>query len=110
MIFLGIATAASFFIDLIASLYGAKRLGATRPGVIGAAIGGLVGLVFLSLPGLFLGTFFGAVGGEYFLAKKNLNGALKAGAGSILGFLAGSLIKLILSIIMVGVFVSRVWF
>jgi hypothetical protein len=63
-----------------------------------------------NLPGLFLGVFGGAVVGEYLIAKKSLEDALKVGGGSILGFLAGTLIKLMLGIIMVGVFVSKIWF
>ncbi len=110
LIFFGAVTLFSFVIDLLASLHGAKRFGATRSGIIGAVIGGLLGLVILSLPGLFFGTFLGAVIGEYFFAKKNLNDSLKAGTGSILGFLAGSVIKLVLAIGMVIVFVAKAWF
>ncbi len=110
LIFLGAVTVFSFVIDLLASLYGAKRFGASRAGIIGSACGGLVGLLILNLPGLFLGVFGGAVVGEYLIAKKSLEVALKVGGGSILGFLAGTLIKLMLGIIMVGVFVAKIWF
>ncbi|TXI33836.1 MAG: DUF456 domain-containing protein [Candidatus Moraniibacteriota bacterium] len=110
LIFLGAVTVFSFVIDLLASLYGAKRFGASRAGIIGSACGGLVGLLILNLPGLFLGVFGGAVVGEYLIAKKSIEDALKVGGGSILGFLAGTLIKLMLGIIMVGVFVSKIWF
>ncbi|MBP9728507.1 MAG: DUF456 domain-containing protein [Candidatus Moranbacteria bacterium] len=110
LILLGAVTLFSFVIDLLASLYGAKRFGASRSGVIGSTIGGLVGLIFLSLPGLFLGVFMGAIVGEFFLAKKSLNDSLRVGVGSILGFLAGSLIKLLLSLAMIIVFVVKIWF
>jgi uncharacterized protein len=107
---LGAVTLFSLIIDVLASLYGAKRSGATRSGIIGSVVGGLAGLVILNLPGLFFGTFIGAVAGEYFLAEKSLNDALKAGTGSILGFLAGSVIKFIIALIMVIVFAAKVWF
>lgn len=109
LIFLGAVTLFSFIIDWLASLYGAKRFGASRAGVIGSVVGGLFGLVFLSLPGLFLGAFVGAVVGELLLAKKNLNDSLKVGVGSILGFFAGTLIKLLLTLIMVIVFIVKIW-
>lgn len=109
LILLGVATAFSFIIDLLASLYGAKRFGASRSGIIGALLGGVAGLIFLSLPGLFLGVFAGAVAGEYFLAKKSSEEALKAGLGSVLGFLGGTVLKLILALIIVGVFVAKLW-
>jgi len=110
LILLGAVTLFSFVIDILASMYGAKRFGATRSGVIGSAIAGLVGLIFLSLPGLFLGVFFGAVVGEFFLEKKDMHQSLQVGIGSILGFLAGSVIKFILAFAMVIVFIGKVWF
>lgn len=110
LILLGAVTIFSFVIDFLASLYGAARFGATRSGIVGSIAGGLAGLLFLSLPGLLLGTFFGAVVGEFFIAKKSLQHALRAGMGSVLGFLAGSVIKFVLSCIMVIVFVTKVWF
>jgi uncharacterized protein YqgC (DUF456 family) len=110
LILLGVVTAFTFIIDLLAGIYGAKRFGATKAGIIGSAVGGILGLMILSLPGLFLGVFLGAIAGEHFFAKKNLEEAMKAGYGSILGFLGGTIIKLILAIIMVLVFAFRVWF
>lgn len=110
LIILGVVTVFSFLIDLLASLYGAKRFGASRYGLIGSLALGIIGLVFLSLPGLFLGVFAGAVVGEYFLAKKSAEAALKAGLGSVLGFLSGAVLKLIVALVMIGVFVAKIWF
>lgn len=107
---LGVAVALSFVIDLLASLYGAKRFGATRYGMWGSTLGGLLGLLLLSLPGLFFGLFLGAVLGEYFWGKKKLEEALHAGIGSILGFLGGTALKFLLALTMVVVFVVKVWF
>ena len=47
-------TALSLGMDYLASVYGAKRLGATWRGATGAMVGGLVGL-FFNLPGILLG-------------------------------------------------------
>src|SRR5689334_1103811 len=47
-------TVFSVVLDYLASMYGAKRFGATRKGMIGAIIGLLVGL-FFNLPGILLG-------------------------------------------------------
>ncbi|MBP9698219.1 MAG: DUF456 domain-containing protein [Candidatus Moranbacteria bacterium] len=107
---LGVALALSFVIDILASLYGAKRFGATRYGIWGSTLGGLLGLLLLSLPGLFVGIFLGAVLGEYFWGKKKLEEALHAGIGSVLGFLGGTVLKFLLAIAMVIVFVVKVWF
>lgn len=110
LILLGVMTGLSFVIDLLASLYGAARFGATRSGILGSTLGGLLGLVFLSLPGLFFGVFLGAVIGEYFWGKKKPEEALRAGIGSILGFLGGTVIKFFLAIVMVITFIVKIWF
>ena len=56
---LALFTALSLVMDYVASMYGAKRLGATWRGAVGAIVGGLIGL-FFSLPGILIGPFVGA--------------------------------------------------
>lgn len=95
-------------LDYLAGIYGAKRLGGTRAGVIGCLIGSLVGLFTLGLPGLLLGTFIGSAAGEMIWAGQNLAGSLKVGLGSLLGLLASSLIRILVSLAMVVVFLIKV--
>ena len=52
--FLGVLTVASFVIDFAATAMGAKRVGASRLAIIGAALGAFGG-IFLGIPGLILG-------------------------------------------------------
>src|SRR4051812_19463538 len=47
-------TLVSLLFDFLAGMLGAKKFGATWRGVLGAAIGGVIGL-FFSLPGIILG-------------------------------------------------------
>ncbi len=54
-----LVTALALVMDYLASIYGAKRFGATRKGMAGAIVGGIVGL-FFNLPGILLGPFIGA--------------------------------------------------
>ena len=49
----------SLVLDFLASVVGAKKLGATWRGMLGAVVGATVGL-FFSLPGLILGPLLGA--------------------------------------------------
>ena len=63
LILLGVFTALSFAIDFAAAALGAKRVGATKYAIIGAALGTLTG-IFFGLPGLLIGPFAGAVTGE----------------------------------------------
>ncbi len=100
---LGVLSIAALLIDFVAGLLGAKRVGASKRALWGAAIGTVIGL-FFGLPGLLLGTFVGAVVGELSAGGK-LNKATRVGIGTWLGLLFGTLAKLALCFTMIGVFV-----
>ncbi len=102
LVVLGLLTVASFAIDLAATAMGAKRVGATKLAVAGAALGALAGL-FLGLPGLVLGPFVGAVTGEL-LSHGQVQQATRAGLATWMGLLFGTLAKLALVFTMLGVF------
>jgi uncharacterized protein YqgC (DUF456 family) len=100
--FLGVLTVASFAIDFAATAMGAKRVGATKYAIIGAALGTLGGL-FLGIPGLILGPFVGAVIGEM-LSHGEWRKATQAGLATWMGLLFGTLAKLALVFTMLGIF------
>jgi uncharacterized protein YqgC (DUF456 family) len=104
---LGLLTILSVLVEFLAASLGAKRLGASREAVIGAAIGTLVGL-FMGPFGLIFGAFFGAVAGEL-LASRNAGQAARVGLAAWLGLILGTLFKLALCFAMVGIFVFA-WF
>jgi uncharacterized protein YqgC (DUF456 family) len=106
---LAVLTGFTIVLDYVANLYGAKKMGATGWGILGALFGMLVGLFTAGLIGLLVGSFAGAVLGEL-LAGKTGSRALKAGIGTFLGFLGGTLIKLILGCMMIGIFLWKVLF
>ncbi len=103
---LGAIVAVSLTLDYAASLYGAKKLGATWRGAVGAVVGGLVGL-FFNLPGILLGPFLGAVLFEL-AGGRDWRDSSKAGLGATLGLLAGALGKLASCIVMMLVFTISV--
>lgn len=103
---LGILTALSLVLDYAASMYGAKRLGATWRGVVGAIVGGLIGL-FFNIPGIILGPLIGAMVFEM-AGGREWREASRAGVGATLGVLAGTLGKLICCLLMVGLFIGNV--
>lgn len=102
LVLLGGLMIISTLMDFLASLFGAKVFGATRRGIWGAAIGGLVGL-FFSLPGLILGPFLGAIVFEM-VGGRRFGEASKAGLGAILGLAAGAAGKLVFCLVMVVLF------
>ena len=101
---MGLLTAIAIALDFAASALGAKKAGASPRAVLGAALGAVVGL-FFGLPGLVLGPFVGAVLGEL-SANRELVQAGKAGLGTWVGLLLGSVAKLTLAFLMVGVFAT----
>lgn len=94
----------TFAIELAAAGLGAKRVGASKLAVAGAAVGTLVG-IFLGIPGLLLGPFVGAVAGEY-LSRRNWQQAGRVGIGTWIGILLGTAGKLAVIFAMVGLFVT----
>jgi uncharacterized protein YqgC (DUF456 family) len=102
--FLGLLTILSIGVDIGATALGAKRVGAGKLAMLGAALGTLLGGLFFSIPGLILGPFVGAVLGE--LARgRQLRAASAIGVGTWLGLALGTALKLALAFAMLGIFV-----
>jgi uncharacterized protein len=102
MTVVGLLAAMAFLADFVASLAGAKRVGASPKALVGAALGGITG-VFFGLPGILLGPFIGAFVGEL-LARGGFAQAGKVGFGTWIGLLVAAIAKLVLAFLMVGVF------
>ena len=106
LVVLALLAAASLAIDYAASLIGAKKMGATWRGAVGAVVGGLIGL-FFNLPGLILGPFVGAVIFEL-AGGRDWRDSSKAGLGATLGLLAGAIGKIGFCLLMIGLFTVNV--
>jgi uncharacterized protein YqgC (DUF456 family) len=99
-------TALTFVMDYLTSIYGAKQFGATKKGMAGAIVGGIVGL-FFNLPGILLGPFIGAVIFEM-IGGREWRPAAKAGLGATLGLLAGAIGKIVCCVAMMLLFAVNV--
>ncbi|MET0231176.1 MAG: DUF456 domain-containing protein [Rhodanobacteraceae bacterium] len=99
---LGVLTVIAVAVDFLAGLAGAKRVGASRMALFGAAIGTVVG-IFFGIPGLLLGPFLGALIGEL-VAGGTLQRATGVGVGAWIGFLVGTVLKLGVCFAMLGLF------
>jgi uncharacterized protein len=104
---LGILTALAVIIDLVASVLGAKRVGASRQAMIGSVIGGIAG-IFFGFIGLLLGPFIGAVAGEL-IARRSIANATRVGVATWIGFLVGTMAKIALAVSMLGIFMTSYW-
>lgn len=102
LVIIGVLTVLTLVVDFLATMMGAKRVGASGLALFGAALGTVAGL-FFGLPGVILGPFVGAVLGEY-LARRNHEQAVKVGVGTWIGLLLGTAGKLALIFMMIGVF------
>lgn len=102
MVMLGVLMALSLVLDQIASMVGAKKLGATWKGITGAVIGGVAGL-FFPMPGIIIGPFLGALVFEA-LGGRNFKESTRAGIGATLGLLVGAVAKLGCCVGMIALF------
>ena len=94
-----------WLVDLAGAALGARVAKASKWAVVGASVGLIVGL-FLGLPGIILGPAVGAIAFEY-ARDPDTRRALRAGMGAFLGFLLGSVVKVALAMVVVGVIVLR---
>lgn len=101
---LGVLTALTFVFDIIGGLIGARRVGASRLALLGAAIGSVVGL-FFGLVGLLVMPFVGAVVGEL-LSRGRLGPAARVGLATWIGLAVGALAKVALVFAMIAVFIT----
>lgn len=93
----------AWVLDYVAGLLGARKAGASKQAIVGAAIGTVVGL-FMGLVGVFFMPLVGAAIGEY-IAQKDHARAAHVGLATWLGVMAGMVAKVVIAFVMIGVFV-----
>lgn len=106
IVLLGILAAFSMLMDFLATTYGAKTLGATWRGMVGAGVGAVLGLLWPPF-GLLLFPLLGAMLAEM-LGGREWKEAGKAGVGAAVGVVAGTVGKVACCLGMIGLFVLNV--
>jgi len=101
---LGAMTALAWATDFVAAAMGAKRVGASRYAIVGAALGTLAG-IFTGFVGLLFMPLLGAAIGE-FVALRDVARAGRVGLATWIGLLVGTAVKVAIVFAMVGVFVG----
>lgn len=114
LVLLAALTGLAFALDYLATIIGAKKMGASRWGMFGALAGLCVGVVagfFVgvigSLAGLVIGPLLGATFLEAVTGRPTTE-AWRAGLGATLGLLAGALGKAVITLVMALIFTVEV--
>ncbi|MHB8951066.1 MAG: DUF456 domain-containing protein [Rhodoferax sp.] len=105
--FITLLAALAWALDFVAGLMGAKRVGASRLALLGAAVGTVAG-IFMGLVGVLFMPLVGAAVGEYW-AMRDQQRAAKVALATWFGLLLGIVAKVVMSFVMVGVFLVALW-
>ena len=94
-------------LDYFVPIWGTKQFGGTKYGMWGSIIGLIIG-IFTGPWGVVIGSFLGAYIGELIGGMRNEK-ALRAGLGAFLGFVAGTIMKFTVSLIIGFYFFIELW-
>ena len=92
-----------FGLELIIPILGLKKLGGSKKGLIGSTIGLLLGLFLAGPFGLLIGSFFGAISGEY-VNNNSLKKSIRPAMGTFIGMAVGTTITFLTSTIFLGLY------
>lgn len=112
----------SMAIEFLGAYWGAKQMGASQWGQIGAIVGLVVGILGLlpALPiggpllGILVGPMLGAFLGEFFYRRElepdqRIIVSFKAALGIVVGSLVGNIVEAVLALIAVIIFAVSTW-
>lgn len=109
-VILSVLLVVSYVVDFVSGAMGARWFGASRWGIAGVFIGGIVGMFFGPL-GLIFGPLVGGMAFEIVFAKMRFHPAAKSAWGSLLGAGVGLVVRIVVSVAMVATFLldALVW-
>lgn len=103
LIVLGLLAVIGGTSDWWLSYLGARRAGASGWATLASIVGGIVGLVMFSVPGLIVGSLVGVLLIEY-LRHRDWRRVLRAGSGFVMGWLLSTVVEVVTCLVMIGIF------
>jgi len=100
---LGLLMIAASVSDIWMSALGARKGGASWQALLAGVALGIVGFIFLSLPGAIVGVLAGILAVES-RRRHGLKPALKSSGGLLLGYFLSASVEITLSLIMLAIF------
>ncbi len=97
LMILGVLTVLSVVIDQLCVIFGMKVFDSDNRAILGSVVGSIIGLFVLPPFGVVIFCFLGAFAVEYYL-WHNLSLAIRSSIGAVLGFLSGTLFKVLLGV------------
>lgn len=108
MIFWAVIAVGVTVLDYVIPAYGTKKYGGSRAGIIGTFVGLAIGIFAFPPFGIIIGPLIGAFVGELIVGKDSKE-SFRAAIGSFVGFLLGTLIKLVTCGIMSFYYISNLF-
>lgn len=98
-----------FAADTVSNLVSVKKFGGSKAGMWGSTIGLLIGPFVIPIAGILVGPFIGAVAAELLVTRTSFDQAVKAGVGSLIGFLTSVVTKGIIQAVMILLFIFVIY-
>lgn len=98
-------TIAVLVADYYIPVWGTKKFGGSKGGTWGATVGLIAGMFLFPPVGMIAGPFIGAYLGEI-LYGRNSDQALRSAIGSFIGFITGTVMKVVISLMMTYYFIQ----
>ena len=104
VIFISLLAVLTIVLDYITARWGARRFRVTPFAMIAAVIGGVIGSLFGQLWAVFMGPLLGAVI-ALLVTGHDAIWAVRRGRVRIIGFMGGSVIKVVIGLMLIGFFI-----
>ena len=98
-----------FLLDYSMQVWGVKKFGGGRKAILGTFLGLFMGLLFPPV-GLLIGPFIGAFIGALLEVQGDNTRALNVAIGSFIGFVTGTILKLVVSSVLLYYAIYNIYF